>query len=422
VKLAFVTPRYGADLTTGPEHACRLLAEHIGHRHDIDVLTTCARDSRTWKNEYPEGPDRVRGVRVRRFPVTEREPDPSALDRLATRLLAEPHSRAEELEWVRRKGPWAPGLLDHLKRQHRNYDALVFFGLMTATTVFGLPVAPEHSVLFPHVDLKPTLRLGLWPELLLMPRALGLLSTSERRILHDFVRVHPHHEELVGIGIEPSPQHTYPRHQQDPSDVVVHEEDVPGDGEPAVEEPHFASRGAPFRRRHRLYGPIALYGGRVEPDNGCQEMLEYFDGFASTDGNMSLVLMGVKMMRVPDEPYLRQAGMLPERERMIAFEAADVTIAPAPDDLLAEPVLESMAVGTPVLASARNASAVAHCRRANAGLFYENREEFVEALRLIAQSPDLRDRLGEAGRRYVDQHYRWDAVVTRFERLIGRVR
>jgi glycosyltransferase involved in cell wall biosynthesis len=151
-------------------------------------------------------------------------------------------------------------------------------------------------------------------------------------------------------------------------------------------------------------------------------MLEYFDGYASTDGNLSLVLMGVKMMKVPDEPYLRQAGMLAERDRMIAFEAADVTIAPAPDDLLAQPVLESMAVGTPVLASARNASAVAHCRRANAGLFYENREEFVEAMRLMARSPELRERLGEAGRRYVDQHYRWDAVISRFEKLIGRVR
>ena len=48
MKLAFVTPRYGADLTTGPEHACRLLAEHLGHRHDIDVLTTCARETRFW--------------------------------------------------------------------------------------------------------------------------------------------------------------------------------------------------------------------------------------------------------------------------------------------------------------------------------------------------------------------------------------
>jgi glycosyltransferase involved in cell wall biosynthesis len=114
--------------------------------------------------------------------------------------------------------------------------------------------------------------------------------------------------------------------------------------------------------------------------------------------------------------------MLPDRERMIAFEAADITIAPSPDDLMAQAVLESMAVGTPVLASARNAAAVAHCRRANGGLYYETRDEFVEMLRLMSRDARLRERLGEAGRRYVDQHYRWDAVVTRFERLIGRVR
>ena len=34
----------------------------------------------------------------------------------------------------------------------------------------------------------------------------------------------------------------------------------------------------------------------------------------------------------------------------------------------------------------------------------------------------LRDRLGENGRSYVRQHYRWDAVLGRFERLVTKVR
>ena len=176
----------------------------------------------------------------------------------------------------------------------------------------------------------------------------------------------------------------------------------------------------PFRRRHRLYGPFALYGGRVESDNGCEEMLDYFDTFAATDGDTVLALMGVKMMKVPEEPYIRLAGVLPERERMIAYEAADVTIAPAADDLVAQPLLESLAVGTPVLASARNSAAVEHCRRANAGLYYANREEFVEALRLLMTNSRLRSRLGENGRSYVRQNFRWDAVLGRFDRLVSK--
>jgi glycosyltransferase involved in cell wall biosynthesis len=412
VKFAFITPRYGADVSTGPDHACRLLAEHVSERHDVDVLTTCARDPRTWKNEYSEGVDRVRGALVRRFAVTHtREPVGSL-----------PRSRAEEADWVRRTGPWSPGLIDYLTRQHRSYDALVFFCLTSAPTVHGLQVAPDRSVVFPYLQLEPALRFGLLGEMLSSAGAIGFFSAAERRLLRSYVHVAPQYEEVVGIGVDPPPEQSYPRHQQNPADTVTDADEMAAADEEEDEPSYLSSRGVPFRRRHRLYGSFALYGGRVEPDNGSEEMLEYFDTFAASDGGSTLVLMGVKLMKVAEEPYLRLASVLPERERMIAYEAADVTIAPNADDLVAQPVLESMAVGTPVLASARNAAAVEHCRRANAGLYYANRDEFVEAMRLLMGNKRIRDRLGENGRSYVQQQFRWDAVIGRFERLVSRLR
>ena len=421
MKFAFVVPRYGADIQSGAEHACRLLAEHVSERHDVEVLTTCARDPRTWTNEYSEGVDRVRGALVRRFAVTQtRDPQFQAF---SARLLSGPRSRAEELDWVRRNGPWSPALLDHIKKQHRSYDALVFFSLTNPATVHGVQVAPDRSVLFPYLQLHPALCFPLFAEVLSTVRAVGFVSAAERRLLRSYLRITSEHEEVVGVGIDPSPEQSYPRHQQNPADVVG-SEDAPAteavDG--ADDDTYLTRRGVPFRRRHRLYGQFALYGGRVEPDNGCEEMLEYFDTYARTDDDTSLVLMGVKMMKVADDPQVRLAGVLPDRERMIAYEAADVTIAPNADDLLAQSALESMAVGTAVLACARNEAAVEHCRRANAGLYYANREEFGEALRLLMTNSRLRDRLGENGRSYVRQHYRWDAVLGRFDRLVSRVR
>jgi glycosyltransferase involved in cell wall biosynthesis len=429
VRFAFVTARYGADVTTGAEHACRLLAERVSERHDVEVLTTCARDPHTWRNEYSEGTDRVRGAVVRRFAVSQTR-DEGALRQVKDRLLAGPHSRAEELDWVRRAGPWSPGLIDHLTRQQRGYDALVFFSLCTPLTVHGLQVAQERSVLFPYLQLHPALRFGLFAEVASSARAIGFVSAAERRLLRDYLRVAVRHEEVVGIGIDPSHEQSYPRHQQDPADVVIDEDAVAQD---AGDEPgtYLEGRGVPFRRRHRLYGQFALYGGRVEPDNGCEEMLEYFDTFSGGDPavpaaaggpDTALVLMGAKLMKLPEAPYLRLPGILPQRERMIAYEAADVTIAPSSDDLLAESALESIAVGTPVLASSRNEAAVEHCRQANAGLYYANREEFVEGLRLLTTNARLRERLGGNGRDYVRQHYRWDAVLGRFDRLVARVR
>jgi glycosyltransferase involved in cell wall biosynthesis len=312
-------------------------------------------------------------------------------------------------------------LLEHIKRQHRSYDALVFFGLWNPLTISGLEVAPERSLLFPYLQLRPELRFDLWADALASPRAVGYFSSSERKLVHSYVGVAPQDEEVIGIGVDPPPQQSYPRHQQDPADVITAEDESAIDDD-VLEESYLAGRGVPFRRRHRLYDNFALYGGRVEHDNGCEEMLEYFDSFASNRSeDMGLVLMGVKMMTVPEAPYLRLAGVLPDRERMTAYEAASVTIAPASDDLLSQSLLESLAVGTPVLANASNEAAVEHCRRAGAGLYYSNRAEFVGALTEL-RARSFRERLGENGRRYIRHHHQWDAVIGRFERLVGRVR
>ena len=414
MRFAFVTPRYGADISSGAEHACRLIAEQVSRRHDVEVLTTCARNDDGWKNDYSEGVDRVRGALVRRFAISQvhnSRPAPMEVPRI----------QADELEWIKRAGPWSPGLIEYLKRQCRSYDAIVFFSLATPLTFQGLRVAPDRSVLFPHLRLQPELRFGVLGEALSAVGAIGYLSAFERRLMRSYLRIDARHEEIVGIGVDPSPEQSYPRHQQDPADTLA-SEDEEDDEAQRKESTYLTGRGIPFRRRHRLYGSFALYGGRVEPDNGSEEMLEYFDTFAAEDHETALVLMGVKMIKVPDERYIRLAGVLPERERMIAYEAADVTIAPASDDLTAQPVLESFAVGTPVLACAGNEAAVEHCRSANGGLYYANRDEFVRALRLITTNNRLRERLSANGRNYIRQHFRWDAVLGRFDRLVSRVR
>jgi glycosyltransferase involved in cell wall biosynthesis len=347
--------------------------------------------------------------------------DRAGLDAVARRLREGPRSRPEELAWVRHLGPWCAGLLDYIKRQHRSFDALVFFGLWHPLTVHGLEIAPERSIVFPYVQLRPELRFDLWADLLSSARAVGYFSAVERPLVRSYVGVVPQHEELIGIGVDPPPRLSYPRHQQDPADVITADDDPSTETEDVQDESYLAGQGIPFRRRHRLYGDFAFYGGRVEADNGCEEMLEYFDTFAAGTDDMMLVLMGVKMITVPDGPYLRLAGVLPDRERMTAYEAATVTVAPGSDDLLAQSLLESLAVGTPVLASARNGAAVEHLRRANAGLYYASREEFVGAMSEL-RAPELRDRMRHNGRRYIRQHHQWEAVIGRFERLVSKVR
>ena len=165
-----------------------------------------------------------------------------------------------------------------------------------------------------------------------------------------------------------------------------------------------------------------LYGGRIDPGKGCEEMIHYFSEYVKEGGDATLVLMGVKMMSLPEEPFVRFAGLLTDRERVQALEAATVVVCPSPYESLSLLALESLAVGTPVLVNARSAVLVEHCVASNGGLYYADRDEFVEALTLLTAEAELRDALGRNGREYIRRNYRWDVVLAAYERIFAKVR
>jgi hypothetical protein len=127
-------------------------------------------------------------------------------------------------------------------------------------------------------------------------------------------------------------------------------------------------------------------------------------------------------MPLPDDPHVRFAGMLPDEERLHALEAATVVVVPSPYESLSLLALEAFAVGTPVLANARSEVLVEHCRQSNAGLFYADRWEFVEGLKLLMRDRNLREAMGRNGKAYIDRHYRWSVILSKYERMFGRLK
>ena len=131
--------------------------------------------------------------------------------------------------------------------------------------------------------------------------------------------------------------------------------------------------------------------------------------------------MGLKLMPLPEEPFINFAGMLSEQERLQALEAATVVVCPSPYESLSLIALEALAVGTPLLCNARSDVLVDHCLRSNGGLFYRDRDEFVECMKLSWSTIDSEPRWGDRAASTCDRNYRWDVVLGKLDRMIAKL-
>ena len=66
--IGFVPPRYGSEVVGGAEAVMAEAAHGLAKRgHKVEIITTCAIDHYTWRNEYSPGLDMSGEVPVRRF-------------------------------------------------------------------------------------------------------------------------------------------------------------------------------------------------------------------------------------------------------------------------------------------------------------------------------------------------------------------
>ena len=81
--------------------------------------------------------------------------------------------------------------------------------------------------------------------------------------------------------------------------------------------------------------------------------------------------------------------------------------------------LEAWSQEKPVLANGLCDVLRGQCRRSNAGLYYENYYEFREAGQLLEQDRRLCQGLGANGQRFFHDHYRWEVIEGKYNRLLA---
>lgn len=126
---------------------------------------------------------------------------------------------------------------------------------------------------------------------------------------------------------------------------------------------------------------------------------------------------------------LRDLSVLPcawsEAGEAEALASADIGIGWVPDDLWSRgkcglKVLQYMAAGLPVVANPVGVQA-AMVRHGETGFLAETPEQWRQAIRLLARDPDLRRRMGQAGRHVLERDYSVAAGAAQWLTLLQRL-
>src|SRR5437762_4139506 len=295
MKLAIVVQRYGADINGGAELHARYIAEHLARYADVRVLTTCARDYLTWRNELPSGSETVNGIAVERFPV-EHERSEADFGLRSDHVFSRRHSLNDELEWLDSEGPASPALIRRLRRSENEFDYIVLFCARYYHAYHGARANPDRAVLVPTMERDPALGLALFGPIFRGVRAIMYNSYEEQALIRAAASNEHVPGVVVGIGSE-----------------------IPASADPRRAMTKFG-----------LDAPYVVYVGRIDANKGCAELFDYFLRYVASRSNPpTLALIGKPVLEIPDHPRVRYLGFVDDQDKFDVIAGAAALVMPS---------------------------------------------------------------------------------------------
>ncbi len=386
IRSAFVVQRYGLEVSGGAELHARLIAERMKKFWDIEVLTSCAIDYITWRNHYRPGFDQINGIPVRRFPV-KKERNIERFGKIQERIFGKEHKVEDEIEWVKENGPYYPQIIEWIEKNKKEFDFFVFFSYRYFHSYFGIIKVPEKSILVPTAEHDPALYLRIFRENFNRPKGILYNSPEECELIQNISKNQDVPYEIVGVGAEVM--------EVNPSR---------------------------FREKFGIFDKFIIYIGRIDENKGCKELFDYFLRFLYETGEkIRLVLIGTPVIPIPSHPLITHLGFVSDQDKFDALKASELLVMPSFYESLSIVTLEAFAVSKPVLANGICEVLKGQIERSNGGLYYENYEEFRDALLMILKDKELANEMGKRGRRYFEENYSWEVIESKYLRLVERV-
>ncbi len=365
---------------------CLQIAEQMSEYWDIEVLTTCAKDYISWKNEFKEGMHKINNISVRRFKVDQ----PRRMRRfnLYSKWIYNTKSSLDaEERWIKAQGPSSSELLQFIETNHGDYQLFFFFTYLYYTTYFGLQLVRDKSVLIPTAHDEPPIHLSLFQQMFQIPKGFIYSTLEEEAFVNRLFNVEAKVSDVIGTGVMP------------PDEI-----------------------NKLFRGKYNIKEKYILYVGRIDVMKGGKELFAFFRKFKKDfPSDVKLVLMGPQVMSIPKHPDIIYLGTLPEEDKFDAIQSSEFMVVPSRYESLSIVALESWVLKKPVLVNQRCDVLFGQCKRSDGGLAYHNYETFCQGANALLSDSELQKKLGENGHKYTMENYHWDIIKRKYLNFVDQL-
>jgi len=391
-RFAFVVPRFGKE-TGGAETLCREIAIRLCKRGDkVDILTTCAKDNRSWENALPEGEEIDNQLVVKRFKVDDRNLEVWIPHQISIHEGINPGINAQ-LDWLTHSVN-STGLYSNIKQNADRYDAIFFAPYLFGTTFWGSLIRPDKSVLIPCLHDENYSYLESIAAMFKTVKGCMFNAIPEMNFARSLYGQIPGGE--VGMGFESF------------SDEYIAEL-------------------VPYFEKNLRY---ILYVGRKETGKNAHKLIDDFI-YSKDNGkipeDIKLVISGGGSFSDLHRPSalkrndIIDQGFVSELDKHRIIKHSQFLCQPSKNESFSIVIMEAWLLNTPVLVDSGCAVTRAHVIESNGGLYYESAQEFSLVSAKLINNKDLRVTLANLGNAYVKNKYSWSAVLDRFDSVLETI-
>ncbi|MGI6680162.1 MAG: glycosyltransferase family 4 protein [Bdellovibrionota bacterium] len=392
---AFVVPRYGKKIAGGCETLVREFAERLAKNGDnVDVLSTCAIDNRTWENALKEEEKVEDGVNVKRFLVDDRDLEkwiPYQIELSANKMI----SVDEQLTWMK-NGVNSTRLYEYIKNNETKYRAIFFAPYLFGTTFWGSLVAPKKSILIPCLHDEIYAYTDIVASMFRQVRGCVFNALPEKTLA----------QSLYGEDIK--------------GDSVGMGFILPKNEEQEALKPYFDDE---FN--------YILYVGRKETGKNVHLLIDYFtslkDG-AKLPKDLKLVIAGggsfedLQRKEAKNREDIIDIGYVSEEDKQRLIKHSLLLCQPSVNESFSIVIMEAWGLRVPVLVNGFCQVTAYHVKNSEGGFTFSNKREFASSVNNILQEKlDNNSIRANKGYEYVKEKYNWDAIIKKFYKTVDGI-